>query len=121
MAAIIKPFLSNSQISSRTIATDITTTGTGFGVSANTQEVLLSVTVSSRTDGTFTPTIQGSIDGTTWITLKSGTAINSNTTNQTSWVVAKDGSMPPFIRAAVVSASTTTGATVVASIFVDHR
>jgi hypothetical protein len=29
--------------------------------------------------------------------------------------------MPPFIRAAVVSASTTTGATVVASIFVDHR
>lgn len=121
MAAINKPFLSGSQISSRTIATDTTTAGTSFGVSANTKEILAYIKVSSRTDGTFTPKIQGSADNSTWIDLKAGTAISSNTQNFTSWAVAVDGALPPFVRLAVLSASTTTGATVEASIFIDHR
>ncbi len=121
MAAINKPFLSGSQISSRTIATDTTTTVTSFGVSAKTKEVLIYTKVSSRTDGTFTGKLQGSVDDSTFIDLKAGTAISSNTQNFISWSTAVDGVLPPFLRLAVLSASTTSGATVEASIYIDNR
>ena len=116
MAAINTPTRPEAQIASQVIATDTTTYGTAFGISAKTTEILMKLDVSSRTDGTYTPIIQGSVDGTDFVTLVSGTAISSETHNHTDFAVAVDGALPPIIRIGVTSASTTTGATVAATV-----
>lgn len=116
MAAITKPTRTEAQIASGVIATDTTTYGAAFGISAKTTEILVKLDVSSRTDGTYTPIIQGSIDGTDFVTLVTGTAISSETHNHTEFAVAVDGALPPIIRIGVTSASTTTGATVAATV-----
>jgi hypothetical protein len=123
MAAVTQPTRSGeNNISSGVIATNTDTAGAAFGPSKATKEVLMYTKVSSRTDGTFTPKIQGSVDeGVTWVDLKSGTAISSNTQNFTSLVIEKDGALPRLLRIVVTSASTTSGATVEASIYVDNR
>jgi hypothetical protein len=123
MAAITNPSSPHeNNITSQTIATDTDTSGVQFAPSAKTKELNMYTKVSSRTDGTFTPKIEGSQDGgTTWVTLKSGTAISSNTQNFTSWVSQKDGALPPLLRITVTSASTTSGATVEASIKLDYQ
>jgi hypothetical protein len=64
MAALTKPSRSDTAIASQTIATDTDTSGVSFGISADTTEILMFTKVSSRTDGTFTPKIEGSVDGT---------------------------------------------------------
>lgn len=121
MAAIIQPTRTEANIASQTIATDTDTSGIAVGISAKTTELLMFTKVSSRTDGTFTPKIEGSVNGTNWVTLASGTAISSNTHNHTEVAVAVDGALPPLVRITVTSASTTSGATVEASLYMNDR
>lgn len=111
MAAIIQPSITGANLSSQTIATDTTTAALGVGVSAKTLEVLLAMKITARTDGTFVNTLQGSQDGTTFVTLKSGSNITAAGTSFVSWNSAVDGVLPPYIRGAIVSTGTTSGAT----------
>lgn len=96
------------------IATDTTTTGAAFQVPVHAQQLIAISTVSARTDGTFTTTIQHSPDGITWYTLKAGSAQSTN-----SAVLIHDVTVPNFtyVRASILSASTTTGATVAVSLY----
>lgn len=121
MAAVTKPTRPEAQIASGVIATDTDTAATAFGISAKCNEILMFTKVSSRTDGTFTPKIQGSVNGTDWVVLATGTAISSNTSNFTELAVAVDGALPPIIRIVVTSASTASGATVEASVYLNER
>lgn len=111
MAAIVKPTASAAQIASQSITSNTTTAGGGFAISAATTEVIIAMTIGARTDGTYVNTLQGSIDGTTFVTLKSGSNITAAGTTFLSWNSAVDGTLPPIIRAAIVSTSVTTGVT----------
>jgi hypothetical protein len=111
MAAIFLPAYSTDvKLVAAVIDTDTTTAATGFKVESRYKKIIMLTTVSSRDDGTFTPQIDGSFDGVTWVNLKQGTAITSNTSNFTQY----EGVIPPYLRISVLSASTTDGATVAA-------
>ena len=111
MAATNKPTRPEAQIASQVIASDTNTYGLTFGISAKTTEIVAKLDISARTDGTFTPRIEGSIDGTDFVTLATGAALSTATHNHTEFAVAVDGALPPIIRIAILSASTTSGAT----------
>jgi hypothetical protein len=111
MAAITKPTRDEAQIASQAITSDTDTYGAAFGITKNTTEILAKLDVTARTDGTFTPRIEGSIDGTDFVTLATGTATSTVTHNHVEFAVAVDGALPPIIRIAILSASTTSGAT----------
>ena len=91
------------------IATDTTTTGSTFQVPVHANQLIAISKVSSRTDGTYTVTIQHSPDGTNWHTWKAGSAQSADGS-----VLIYDQTIPNFVyvRASILSASTTTGATV---------
>jgi len=99
----------SSLYSATVIDTDTTTTSPIFVVPVHANQLIAISTVSSRTDGTFTVTIQHSPDGTTWYTWKAGSAQTTNAA-----VLIYDNAIPNFIyiRASILSASTTDGATV---------
>lgn len=119
MAAILKSSNPNgSDIASQAIASNTTTAGNQIPLPHRIKEIILQTQCTARTDGTFTPQIDGSFDGSTWINLKQGTAITSVTQNFTSWVVEKDGALPPIIRISILSASVTSGATLNAKVFI---
>lgn len=96
------------------IATDTTTNGSTFMVPVHANQLIAVSTVSSRTDGTFTTTIQHSPDGVTWYTWKAGSAQSTNAS-----VLIHDVTIPNFIyvRASILSATVTTGATVAVSLY----
>jgi hypothetical protein len=113
---LIPTHLYGAQIAAQVIGSNTTTAGNGFGANPQTREIILETICASRTDGTFTPQIDGSMDGTNWINLKQGTAITANGRNFTSWVIEKDGALPPFLRISILSASVTTGATLTGTV-----
>ncbi len=106
-------------IASGTINTDTDTSGTSFSVSANTKNIIAVMKVSSRTDGTYTLKIEHSHDNTNWETLKAGSGVTTNDTVYVQYSEAVDRACFSYIRVTVTSASTTTGATVEASIYYD--
>jgi len=120
MAAVNKPINTVAQIASQAIISNTTVAGVAFAVSPMCKEILVYTQVTIRTDGTFTPSLQGSVDGSTWITLKDGTAISSVTQNFTTWTVDKDGAIPPILRVILVSTSVTSGGTANAQVFLDR-
>lgn len=113
MAVAIK----GPSIASQVVATNTTVNSSAYTIKPNTTELLARIKVSSRTDGTYTPAIQHSHDGSNWETLKAVTAITSNDTTYTSFVVAVDGTMFTQVRLTIVSTSVTTGATVEADLW----
>lgn len=104
--------------SATAITSDTTTTSTTRVLPVHAQEVIAISTVSSRTDGTFTTTIQHSPDGTNWYTWKAGTAQSANGA-----VLIYDQTIPifPYVRASILSASTISGATVAVSLFFGNQ
>lgn len=106
-------------IASQVIATDTDTAGQPFSVDASTKNMILVCKVSSRTDGTFTPRVEHSHDGSNWETLKAGAAISTNDTTYTAFEESNDGPCLGLIRIVVTSASTTSGATVEAELRYD--
>lgn len=92
------------------IATDTTTTSTARVLPAHANQVLAISTVSSRTDGTFTVTIEHSDDGVTFIPWEAGTAQSANGVVQIHTTDHKP--IMTYVRASILSASTTSGATV---------
>jgi len=91
------------------IATDTTTTSTARILPVHANQVIAISTVSSRSDGTFTVTIQHSADGVVWHTWKAGSAQITDAS-----ILIHDITVPilPYVRASILSASTTSGATV---------
>lgn len=107
-------------LASATIATDTTTAAQPFAVSPQTKAIAAVMTIASRTDGTYTLKIQHSHDGgTTWKDLVASSGITADGTTYLEYAEAVDGACFGLVRVAVLSASTTTGATVGAVIFHD--
>lgn len=102
-----------------TIATDTTTTSTARILPAHANQVIAISTVSSRTDGTFTTTIEHSPDGTNWHTWEAGAAQSANGSVQ---IHTTDGKpIMTYVRASILSASTTTGATVAVELYFGNQ
>ncbi len=118
MASHIKPLLNNTPVNLKdagVIATDTTTVGTGRLIHVHANQIIALSTVSARTDGTFTTTIEHSPDGTNWYTWVAGSAQSGNGTVQ---IYSTDNKpIFPYVRASILSASTTTGATVAVQLF----
>lgn len=72
-------------------------------------------TVSARTDGTFTTTIEHSPDKTNWFTLVACAAQSAN--GSVEGTVASTKTVFPYLRASILSASTTDGATVAVTMY----
>lgn len=100
------------------ITTDTTTNSDSRILPVHAQEVIAISTVSSRTDGTYTVTIQHSPDGTNWYTWKAGAAQSANGA-----VLIYDQTIPifPYVRASILSASTTCGATVEVKLYFGNQ
>ena len=99
------------------IATDTTTTGNAFSIHSHSQGGILVSTVSSRTDGTFTATLQHSRDGVNWTNvLDDENAALAGAAQSADGTVYKQlistAVLFPYIRASILSSSTTSGATV---------
>ncbi|MDO3651367.1 hypothetical protein [Nocardia mangyaensis] len=92
-----------------------TTTGDGVQVLDTDIELHGIIEVSSRTDGTYTLTLQESHDGTNWSTLKAGSGISANGIEVVK-PTAGEGNLK-YIRASVVAGSVTTGATIAVSLY----
>lgn len=103
MAAHIK-----KELGSATITSNTTTNGQGVVLHCHAQELVAVSTVSSRTDGTYTTSIEHSPDGNTWFTLATGAAQSAN--GAVVITVASSVSVFQHIRASVVSTSVTSGA-----------
>lgn len=106
-------------IASQTIATDTDTAGEKFSVGHHTKNIIGVMQVSSRTDGTFTLKIQHSHDGSNWEDLSTGSGVTTNDTVYVEYSESVDGACFGLIRIVVTSASTTSGATVEASVYYD--
>jgi len=91
------------------ITSDTTTTSTARLLPVHANQIIAISTVSSRTDGTYTTTIEHSADGVVWHTWKAGSAQSTDAA-----VLIHDVTIPilPHVRASILSASTTSGATV---------
>jgi hypothetical protein len=92
------------------IATSTTTLSPYQLLPAHSTELGFIVTVSARTDGTYTVTLQHSSDGVNFYDLQAGTALSANGSNFTG--VASTITHMSYVRASIVSATVTTGATV---------
>jgi hypothetical protein len=111
LTAHIKRILSkNATTDNFVIASDTTSTGIAKLIHTHAEELCAVSTVSSRTDGTYTASIEHSPDGSTWFNLASGSAQSAN--GSVAITVAKTVSVFPYIRASIVSTSVTSGATV---------
>lgn len=100
------------------IATDTTTTsasGSVLQLPCHSQELIFESVVASRTDGTYTTTVQHSPDNSNWYTLVAGTAQSTNT--RQILTVASTVTHFMYIRASILSSSTTSGATVSVNAF----
>jgi hypothetical protein len=114
MAAHIKKELFPASV----IGSDTTTVGEAFHLHAHAKEIIIESVVSSRTDGTFTLTLQHSPDGINWtnVLMSDGstafaTAAQSADGREYKYLL-QDAPIYPHVRASILSSAVTTGATV---------
>ena len=95
-------------ITTNIIISDTTSVGTTITVPESSFNLIICSTVASRTDGTFTTTIEHSPNGTNWFTLDATAAQSAN------GMVMKAVTIPSFskVRSSIVSTGVTVGATV---------
>ena len=116
MAAHIKKKLAKSNsVDSFVITSNTTSTSISVDLHAHAQELIAVSTVSARTDGSYTTTIEHSPDGSIWFTLATGSAQTAN--GSVAITVASTVSVFPYIRASIASTSVTSGATVTVNLF----
>ena len=101
------------------IATDTTTLSSLRVLPVHGNQVVALSIIASRTDGTYTTTIEHSPDGVNWYVWVAGTAQSANGSVQ----IYTDDHKPimPYVRASVLSASTTTGATVSVELYFGNQ
>lgn len=101
-------------INPATISSDTTTAGSGVDVSGA-AAVVIRFFVGTRTDGTYTPDVQVSDDNSTWSDAAAFEIIGSETAISASNTIVSVGLrgnvLKKYVRARIVSASTTSGAT----------
>jgi len=96
-------------LSSQSITSNTTTLSSTKALPNHAVEFIIESKVASRTDGTYTTTIEHSPDGTVWFTLDSTSAQAANGTV----IKAVSGNQVfGYIRASVLSASVTAGASI---------
>lgn len=100
-------------IESTSITGDGTTTSDGATLQARQDKEIAVVTVSSRTDGTYTLTVEHSADNVNFEQIATGSGISANGIES---VNLPDRHLP-YLRLKVAATSVTTGATVEAAIF----
>lgn len=108
-------------LASQVIATDTTTLGSAVQIDRRNIGLIGLIEVSSRTDGTYTLSIEESHDGVSWapVVLAAATAISADGIG-----LAKVDKITPhlvYIRASVLSASVTTGATVEVNLLTEDK
>ena len=96
------------------IDSDTTTVSDSVQMHGRDENVFAVMTVSSRTDGTFTTTIQHSPDNANWVTLKAGSATSADGIDV--MIIPATGYLT-YVRASILSASTTDGATIKVELF----
>jgi len=101
------------------IATDTTTVSDLKILPVHANQVIAVSTVSSRSDGTFTTTIEHSPNGTDWYTWKAGSSQSSDGAVQI--YVTDNKPIFPYVRASILSASTTSGATVEVKLYFGNQ
>jgi len=101
------------------ISSDTTTLSTARILPVHANQIVAISTVSSRTDGTYTTTIEHSADGSNWHVWKAGAAQSANG----AVTISVDGgrAILPYVRASIVSASTTSGATVAVALYFGNQ
>jgi len=105
------------------IAADTTTTGDEFILHPHAREIIIESIVSSRTDGTFTATLQHSPDGTTFtnVLMADGSTAFAGAAQSANGTVFKFllKNTPIFqrVRISILSSSTTSGATVECNLY----
>lgn len=102
---------------STVIASSTTTLGTAHSLVDPAVELIITSTVSNRTDGTFTVTVQHSPDGTNWFTLGATAAQSSN--GMVITLVTQN--VFHNVRASILSAAVTAGAEVEVRLYFSHR
>jgi len=107
----------NLSLLNEVIDTDTTTKGEALSLNSYAVDLIATCEVSDRTDGTYTLTIEHSPDGTNWFTLDSVAAISSEIMS----IKATSNSCFQYVRASVLSASTTDGATVTCKLWFSTR
>lgn len=112
-------------ISPRVIATDTTTTGTTADLSGYNSAVVV-FDIGTVTDGTYTPVVQESTDGgDNWGAVDSadleGTLVAVTTSNDPKVQQVGYKGSAGLIRAAITSASTSSGGPMSASIVLGHK
>lgn len=98
-----------SVIAEQAIAASGTTTSSTFQLAPREREEILLITVAGRTDGTYTVSLEHSADQTNWVQIATGSGISANGIESVSF---PDRHLP-YLRAKVVAATVTTGATAV--------
>ena len=112
-AHVLKPLFPATAITSST-----TTTGKAFNLHAHAEGLVLESVVSARTDGTYTVTLQHSLDGVNWtnVLMSDGStafATAAQSTNSRVYkYLLKDVPFCNYVRVSILSATVTTGATV---------
>jgi hypothetical protein len=101
----------NEAIASGVIAADVATASDAIQLQPQAHNKFLVMQVSSRTDGTFIPKVQHSVDGSVWEDLVAGTGLSANGMESIPFPIT--GNLP-YVRAVVTSSVTTTGATIAA-------
>ena len=104
-AHILKPLYAAT-----VIATNTTTTSDSKQFHVHAKEILAVAIVSTFTDGIYTITLQHSPDNVNWYTLAVGPAQNAASRKVIS--VPLDQPVFQYVRASIVSESTSTGATI---------
>jgi hypothetical protein len=105
------------ELSSSAITTNTTTLSTGKSIPLMATELIIASTVSARTDGTYTVTVEHSPDGTNWFTLGATAAQSANGTVITAITV----NCFHIVRASILSAAVVSGATVNVKLWYSFR
>ena len=100
------------------IGPSTTTVGKAFNLHAHAEGLVLESVITSRTDGTFTVTLQHSLDGVNWtnVLMSDGSTAfataSQNANGRVYKYLLKDVPFCNYVRASILSATVTTGATV---------
>lgn len=105
----------NKQIllEAQVVAADGTTKGSTIDLPPFAKDFIVACEVSSRTDGTYTLTVEHSPDGTNWFTLGAVAAISSNIMS----IKVVTTQSFHHVRSSLLAASTTSGATIECTIW----
>lgn len=108
-------------LASQTIDSDTTTVGSAIQINRRQVGLIGVINVSTYTDGTYTLSLEESPDGTNWVAADLATSAAIAAAGADAAKVNDDVPHLVYVRASVLSASTTTGATIQVDLHYEDR